>query len=106
MLALKDRRDQMILTMAIDAAHTKSKFCEARHKVARQVGYRRVRYQRFKSRRGDAMEEEVREVLRERRKKSIRFMGEWLEAQFARTPNKGLLVSTQTARTTYLSVCS
>ena len=75
MLALKDRRDQMILTMAIEAAHTKSKFCEARHKVARQVGYRRVRYQWCKSRRGDAMEE-VREVLRERRKKSIRFMGE------------------------------
>ena len=35
------------------------------------------------------MEEEVREVLRERRKKSIRFMGEWLEAQFRANAEEG-----------------
>jgi hypothetical protein len=40
------------------------------------MGYRRVRYQKFKCRRGDAMDEVVREALWERRKKSIRFMGE------------------------------
>jgi len=80
-LAMSDRRVQMIPTMAIDAARTKSKSREARHKVARQVGYRHVRYQRFKGRPGDAMEEDARVAIRERRQKSIRFMEGWLEAQ-------------------------
>ena len=71
----------MLLSMAIEAARTKSKFHEARHKIARQVGHRHVRYQKSKGRRGDAMEEEVREVLWERHKKSICFTGEWREAQ-------------------------
>ena len=35
------------------------------------------------------MEEEVRKVLRERREKSIRFMGEWLEAQSRANAEEG-----------------
>jgi len=81
LLELRDRRDHMVLTMAIDAARIKTRSREARHKKARQAGYRRVRYQRFQGRRGDAMEEEVREAVRESRKKSIKIMEKWLEAQ-------------------------
>ena len=78
---LCDRRDQMILAMATDAARAKAKFREARHKKARQMGYRRVRYQRFQGRRSDVTEEEIREAVRVRRAKSIRAMASWLEAQ-------------------------
>ena len=45
------------------------------------MGYRGVCYQRFKGRRGEAMEDEVRQEIRARRAKSIQVMAEWLEAQ-------------------------
>ena len=88
-VALKDRRDQMLLTMAIEVARTKSKSREILHNFARQAGYRRVRYQKFKGRRGDATEEEVYEALRERREKSIRFMEGWWEAQLRANAEEG-----------------
>jgi len=81
LLEISDRRDQMVLTMAVDAALVKTKSRESRHKKERQVAYRRVRYQRFKGRRGDAMEGEVREVVRARRAKSLQRMVMWLELQ-------------------------
>jgi len=81
LLELSDRRDQLVLSMVIDAARVKTKAGEAKRKQARQIGYRSVRYQRFKGRRGDAMEDEVRQAIRARRAKSIQIMAEWLEAQ-------------------------
>jgi len=81
LLELSDRRDQLALSMVIDAARVKTKIGEAKRRKARQVGYRSVRYQRFKGRRGDALEEEVRHVVRVRRAKSIQIMADWLEAQ-------------------------
>ena len=81
LLELSDRRDQLVLSMVIDLARVKTKAVEAKRKQARQVGYRSVRYQRFKGRRGDAMEDEVRQAIRARRTKSIQIMAEWLEAQ-------------------------
>ena len=59
----QDCRDQMLLTMAVDTARAKSKSRDVRLKVAKQVEGRGVRYQKFKGRRGDAMEEELREAL-------------------------------------------
>ena len=81
LLEISDRRDQMVLTMAVDAARVKAKSREARHKKERQVVYRGVRYQRFNGRREDVMQEEVREAKRARRAKSIQRMTMWLEAQ-------------------------
>ena len=81
LLEISDRRDQMVLTMAVDAARVKSKSREARHKKERQVAYRRVRYQRFKGRRRDAMEGDVREAARVRRAKSRQRMVRGLELQ-------------------------
>ena len=80
-VVFQDRRDQMLQTMAVDTARAKSKSREARHQAVKQAGHRRVSYKRFKGRRGDAMEEEMRKALRERRKKPILFMQGWLEAQ-------------------------
>ena len=81
LLEISDRRDQMVLTMVVDAARVKAKSREAFRKKKRQVEYRSVRYRRFNGRRDDAMEEEVHEARRARRAKSIRRMAEWLEAQ-------------------------
>jgi len=81
LLELSDRRDQLALSMVIDAARVKKKLGEAKRKQARQVGYRGVRYQRFKGRRGEAMEDEMRQEIRARRTRSIQVMAEWLEAQ-------------------------
>ena len=81
----------MLLTMAVDTARAKSKTRAVRLKVAKQVGYRGVRYQNFKGRRGVAMDEERQEIIRERRRKSIRFMEEWLEAQFQANAEEGTL---------------
>jgi len=79
--AARDRRDQMMLSMAKDASRIKTKAREARHKGARQVGYRAVRYQRFQGRRGEVLEGEARERVRTHRARSIRLMAAWLEAQ-------------------------
>ena len=79
----------MLLTMAVDTARAKSRSRDARRKVAKQAGFLGVRYQKFKSRRGDAMEEELQEALRDRRKKSIRFMEGWLEAQLQANAEEG-----------------
>ena len=81
LLEISDRRDQMVLTMAVDAARVKSKSREAHHKKEQQVAYRRVRYQRFKGRRVDAKEGEVREAARVRRAKYLQRMLRWLELQ-------------------------
>jgi len=77
----RDRRDTMILAMTSDAARVKVKAREAKHKKTRQVGYRAVRYQRFKGRRHEIMEDETREALRARRAKRCQAMIIWLEAQ-------------------------
>mmetsp|Transcript_52681 Transcript_52681/g.120197 ORF Transcript_52681/g.120197 Transcript_52681/m.120197 type:complete len:133 (+) Transcript_52681:111-509(+) len=77
----QDRRDGMILDMAQHAARVKVKAREARHKKLRQSGYRRVRYQRFRGRREDAMEEETQEAYRARLRRSLTFMASWLDAQ-------------------------
>ena len=79
----------MLLTMAVDTARAKSKTRDVRLKIAKQVGHRGVRYQNFKGRRGVVMDEERQEVIRERRKKSIRFMEEWLEAQLQANAEEG-----------------
>ena len=79
--ALHNRRDTTVLAMAPDAARAKAKMREARHKKVRQVGYRAVRYQRFKRRRDDALEGESLEVSRARRVKRFQAMVTWLEAQ-------------------------
>jgi len=89
LLEISDRRDQMVLTMTVDAARAKTKSREARHKKERQVAYRRVRYQRFKGRRGDAMEGEVREVVRARQAKSLHRMLMWLETQARANAEEG-----------------
>ena len=89
LLEISDRRDQMVLTMTVDAARVKTKSREARHKKERQVTYRRVRYQRFKGRRGDAMEDEVREAVRARRAKSLQRMMMWLESQARANAEEG-----------------
>ena len=85
----QDRQDRMLLTMAVDTARAKSKSRDVRLKIAKQVGHRGVRYQKFKGRRGAAMDEELQEIIRERRKKSIRFMEEWLEAQLQANAKEG-----------------
>jgi hypothetical protein len=77
----RDRRDTMILAMTSDAARFKVKAREAKHKKTRQVGYRAVRYKRFKGRRHEIMEDETREALRARRAKRCQAMIVWLEAQ-------------------------
>jgi len=97
-LGVKDRRNQMVLSMAKDAVRVKEKSREARHKKTRQVGYRSVRCQRFKGRRGAAMEEEVRAEVRTRRARSIHIMAKWLELQAQAnaeegTPGEGLSVA-------------
>ena len=82
LLEISDRRDKMVLTMAVDAAGVKAKFREARHKKAREIAYRGVRYQRFNGRRKDVMEEEeVRKAKCARHSKSLQRMVKWLEAQ-------------------------
>ena len=78
---VQDRRDQMFLSMAKDAAKVKEKSRVARSKKLRQVDYRGTRYRRFQSRRGDAMEEEVRAEALARHEKSTRLTTEWLEQQ-------------------------
>ena len=87
--AVRDRRDQMMLSMAKDASRTKTKAREARHKGTRQVGYRAVRYQRFQGRRGEVMEEEARKCIRARRARSIQLMATWLEAQALTNAEEG-----------------
>ena len=67
--------------MARDATRVKVKAREVLHKKIRQTGYRRVKYQRFKGRREDALDDEIRERRRLRRVKSIQFMEAWLSAQ-------------------------
>ena len=89
LLEISDRRDQMVLTMTVDAARVKTKSREARHKKERQATYRRVRYQRFKGRRGDAMEDEMREAARARRAKSLQRMMTWLESQAKANAEEG-----------------
>ena len=81
LLEISNRRDQMVLTMAVDAALVQAKSREAFRKKKRQVEYRGVRYQRFNGRRDDAMEAEAYDARRARRAKSIQRMAEWLEAQ-------------------------
>jgi len=71
----------MILAMTSDAAQVKVKAREAKHKKTRQVGYRAVRFQRFKGRRHEIMEDETREALQARRAKRCQAMIIWLEAQ-------------------------
>ena len=46
-----DRRDRMLLTMAVDTTRANSKTRAVRLKIAKQVGHRGVRYQNFKGRR-------------------------------------------------------
>jgi len=89
--AARDRRDQMMLTMAKDASRIKTKAREARHKGTRQVGYRAVRYQRFQGRRGEVLEKESRERVRIFRARSIRLMATWLEAQAPVNAEEGTL---------------
>ena len=48
-----------------------------------------MRYQNFKGRRGVALDEERREIIRERRRKSILFMEGWLEAQLQANAEEG-----------------
>jgi len=88
-LEINDRRDQMVLTMVVDAARVKAKSREARHKKERQMAYRGVRYLRFNGRRADAMEEEAYEARRARRAKSIQRIAEWLEAQARANAEEG-----------------
>ena len=88
----------MLLTMAVDTARAKSKTRAVRVKIAKQVGHRGVRYQNFKGRRGVAMDKERQEIIRERRKKSIRFMEEWLEAQLQANAEEGTLRHSLKAR--------
>ena len=52
----KDRRDTLLLAMASDASRVKIKAREALYKKIRQTGYRQVRYQRFKGRGEDVLE--------------------------------------------------
>ena len=80
-LEISDRRDQMVLTMVLDAARVKAKSREAFRKKKRQAEYRGVRYQRFNGRRDDALETEASEARRARRARSIQRMAKWLEAQ-------------------------
>jgi len=77
----RDRRDTMIDAMTSDAARFKAKAREAKHKKTHQAGYRAGRYQRFKGRRHEIMEDETREALRARRAKRCQAMIIWLEAQ-------------------------
>ena len=77
----RDRRNTMILAMTSDAARFKVKAREAKHKKTRQVGYRAVRYKRFKGRRHEIMQDETREALKARRAKRCQAMIIWLEAQ-------------------------
>ena len=74
MLEISDRRDQMVLTMVMDAARVKAKSREAFRKKKRQVEYRGVRYQRFNWRKDDAIEAEASDSRRARRAKSIQRM--------------------------------
>ena len=85
----KDRRDTLLLVMASDASRVKIKAREALHKKTRQTGYRQVRYQRFKGRREDALEDEIRERRRLRRIKSIQAMEAWLSAQAQANSEEG-----------------
>ena len=85
----KDRRDILLLGMARDASRVKVKAKEALHKKIRQTGYRRVRYQRFKGRREDVLDDEIRERRRLRRVKSIQFMDAWLSAQAQANSEEG-----------------
>ena len=94
----QDRRDRMLLTMAVDTARAKSKTRAIRIKIAKQVGHRGVRYQNFKGRRGVAMDEERQEIIRERRRESIRFMEGWLEPQLQANAEEGTLRLSSKAR--------
>ena len=85
----KDRRDAFLLAMASDASRIKTKAREALHKRTRQTGYRQVRYQRFKGRREDVLEDEIRERRRLRRVKSIQTMEAWLSAQAQANSEEG-----------------
>ena len=85
----KDRRDAFLLAMASDASRIKTKAREALHKRTRQTGYRQVRYQRFKGRREDVLEDEIRERRRLRRIKSIQNMKAWLSAQVQANSEEG-----------------
>ena len=77
----KDRRDTLLLVMASHASRVKVKARKALHKKIWQTGHRQVRYQRFKGRREDVLEDEIRERRRLRRIKSIQNMKAWLSAQ-------------------------
>ena len=89
LLELQHRRGQMVLTMAKDASRAKAKLREARHKKARQIGYRSVRYRRFQGRRGDVLEEEGHQVIRARREKSFQAMKRWLKLQTQANAEEG-----------------
>jgi hypothetical protein len=89
LMAQHDRRDQMILGMAQDAARVKSKAREARRKRVRQTGYRKVRYQRFQGRCEEALEEETRGAYRARLGRSIQAMAGWLESQARASAEEG-----------------
>ena len=79
--AIKDGRDKMLLSMALHAARVKTRSREARHKKERQRSYRKVRYKRFKGRRDDFMDEDMRQAEITRRAKSLQWTAKWLKAQ-------------------------
>ena len=85
----KDRRDHLLLIMAMDAARVKQKAREVRRKNVRQIGYRSVRYQRFQGRRDEVLEEETQERRRIRRVKSIQAMQTWLVEQAQANAEEG-----------------
>jgi len=85
----KDRRDNLLLVMASDAVRVEGKAGEARHKQARQIGYRQVRYQRFQGRREEVLEDEIHERRHVRRMKSIQAIELWLGAQVQANAEEG-----------------
>ena len=92
LLEISDRCNQMVLTMAVDAARVKAKSRKARLKKEKQVAYRGVRYQRFNGRREDVMQEEVREAKRARavRSQSSGWRCGW-RRKIAPMPRRGAL---------------
>jgi hypothetical protein len=90
LITQRDRRDQMMLSMAIDAAHAKRSLREARHKRARQSIHRQVRYRRFQGRRDEAMGEDTRGgAYLVRLERSIETMATWLRAQAEANAEEG-----------------
>ena len=77
LLEISERRDKMLLNMAVHSARAKAKSREVLHKNKRQMGYRKVRYKKFKGRRDDII---AVEVLEHKRRQRVKMSG-WLEAQ-------------------------